>query len=174
MGIAIIHSAGGSGADADNASATAAFVRAGKKFGMAGYDEIQTGTLVEQAIATKIGFNGSYTIPRGVYDGTEYVYQSVADNGAWTYKLGVNASVNIPAGWHNGNGYVYQQLSTRGATTLTPGAADVTLAAGVYMTGKVTIAAEGNFVASNIKEGVTIFGRKGTRKDYAALQQAWM
>ena len=174
MGIGIIHSAGGSGADADNATATAAFVRAGKKFGMAGYDELQIGTMVEQAIATKIGFNGSYTIPRGIYDGSEYVYQSVTDNGAWTYRLGINASVTIPAGWHNGSGYVDQQLSTRGATTLTPAAENRTLASGVYMTANVTIPAEANFVASNIKENVTIYGIKGTRKDYAALQQAWM
>lgn len=55
-----------------------------------------------------------------------------------------------------------EQLTTQGAQTITPTTSDQTIAAGKYLTGAQTIEGDANLVASNIKEGVTIFGVEGT------------
>lgn len=54
------------------------------------------------------------------------------------------------------------QLSTQAAKTWTPTTSDQTLIGGYYLTGAQTIKGDSNLVASNIKQGVTIFGITGT------------
>ena len=54
------------------------------------------------------------------------------------------------------------QLPTIGATTYTPTTTDQTIASGKYLTGIQTIAGDSNLIASNIVDGVTIFGVTGT------------
>ena len=51
---------------------------------------------------------------------------------------------------------------TKAAQTYTPGTSDQAIAAGQWLTGAQTIKGDANLVASNIKEGVTIFGKTGT------------
>ena len=50
------------------------------------------------------------------------------------------------------------------AQTITPGTTDQTIASGSYLTGAATIKGDANLVASNIADGVSIFGVNGTYK----------
>lgn len=53
-------------------------------------------------------------------------------------------------------------LATKGAATITPTTSNQTIASGTYLTGIQTIKGDSNLVASNIKNGVSIFGVAGT------------
>jgi hypothetical protein len=55
-----------------------------------------------------------------------------------------------------------EQLTTKGATTYTPGTSDQTISSGTYLTGTQTISGDSNLVATNIKNGVPIFGVTGS------------
>lgn len=55
-----------------------------------------------------------------------------------------------------------EQLTTKGATTYTPGTSDQTISSGTYLTGTQTISGDSNLVATNIKNGVSIFGVTGS------------
>ena len=55
-----------------------------------------------------------------------------------------------------------KQLSTQAAQTITPGTNNKTISSGKYLTGIQTIKGDTNLIASNIKEGVTIFDVLGT------------
>ena len=63
-----------------------------------------------------------------------------------------------------------KQLTTKGATNWTPGRDIQTIAAGTYLTGTQTIKGDSNLIASNIKNGVSIFGVAGT---YSGNSSAW-
>lgn len=52
--------------------------------------------------------------------------------------------------------------TAKSAETFTPGTADKTLTAGLYLSGTQTIKGDANLLAENIKAGVTIFGITGT------------
>ena len=52
-------------------------------------------------------------------------------------------------------------VTTKAAATITPGTSDQTIAAGTYLTGIQTIAGDADLVASNIINGVQIFGVTG-------------
>lgn len=52
-------------------------------------------------------------------------------------------------------------VTTKAAATITPGTSDQTIAAGTYLTGTQTIAGDADLVASNIINGVQIFGVTG-------------
>lgn len=60
------------------------------------------------------------------------------------------------------NGSNTYSLTSKSAQTYTPGTADITIAAGQYLTGAQTIAGDTNLVAENIVENVTIFGVTGS------------
>lgn len=62
-----------------------------------------------------------------------------------------NASVSLTA-----------SVTTKAAATLQPGTSAVTIAAGTYLTGAQTIAAEPNYLASNIVAGKSLWGLSGT------------
>lgn len=53
------------------------------------------------------------------------------------------------------------QLTTKAAATITPGTSNQTIAAGTYLTGAQTIVGDADLVASNIINGVQIFGVTG-------------
>lgn len=77
--------------------------------------------------------------------------------------IGANGTFTIPVGWHKGDGKVTQSLSTQVATNVTPGTAQKTvIAASKWTTGAQTVLGNGNLVAGNIKNNVTIFGVKGS------------
>ena len=119
-------------------------------------------TTIEQASADMTAtaadmLNGKTAIVKG-----EVVTGSMADNGAINQTLSANGSYTIPEGYHNGNGKVSQNLTTKGATTYTPGTANQTIAADIYLTGDQTIVGDSNLVAGNIAKGKSIFGITGT------------
>ena len=64
------------------------------------------------------------------------------------------------------------QLSVQAAQTITPGTTDKTIASGKYLTGTQTIKGDANLIASNIRNGVTIFGVTGTHKGYTITETA--
>ena len=88
---------------------------------------------------------------------------TMANRGAISYSLGANGSYTVPAGWHNGSGRVTQSLATQGEKTVTPNTANQTVcSANRWTTGNLIVAGNGNLVAGNIRNGITIFGIRGT------------
>lgn len=53
-------------------------------------------------------------------------------------------------------------VTTKAAATITPGTSNQSIAAGTYLTGAQTISGDANLIASNIKNGVPIFGVLGS------------
>lgn len=53
-------------------------------------------------------------------------------------------------------------IQSKSAATYTPGTSDQTIASGQYLSGAQTIEGDSNLTASNIKQGVSIFGVSGT------------
>ena len=79
--------------------------------------------------------------------------------------LAANGSYTIPAGWHAGSGRVSQSLATQAARNVTPTTSNQTaVAANRWTTGTIVILGSSSLSASNIRNGVTIFGVTGTDK----------
>lgn len=91
---------------------------------------------------------------------------NMANKGAWNSRIGINGKIMIPAGYHNGSGYVDQALTTKGAATYTPGRSNQVIGANQWLSGAQTILGDPNLLANNIREGVTIFGTRGTVQEY--------
>lgn len=98
---------------------------------------------------------------------------TMANNGAVNKTLAINATYNIPAGYHNGSGVVkadknytskaeFSHMPSVPTTTKTIQTKDV------YMTGDITLKGDQNLKASNIRNGVKIFGITGQVVDYEA------
>ena len=144
MSSCILLRGGGGGVDCENATARPQHVVNGYTFGTSTSEEMQSG--------------------------------SMPNNGA------VNATINnpvggtytIPQGYHNGSGVVRgKAMPTQGTYTITPSTSTQTIPAGKYYTGDVLIAADADFVESNIRENVVIFGVTGTCPDYESKQTVW-
>ena len=177
MGSAYLEQVGGSGVNTDDATATLEHVRAGKQVGIAGSDDIQTGTGKDVGaqvitVGKPTGTTLSYTITKGFHNGKGYAQQSITNRQAPTITLGVNGSYTIPEGWYTG-GTVKQALTTKGATTLKMSTAEQAIAASTLMTGNVTITGDANYIAANIKKGVKIGNITGTAESYTASQTSW-
>lgn len=98
---------------------------------------------------------------------------TMPNRGAVSATLAINGTYVIPAGYHNGAGKVQvdKSYSTKGAFTYTPNkptSVQTIQSSGVYMSGNITLKGDANLKPENIKEGVTIFGIKGTAVDYEA------
>lgn len=99
---------------------------------------------------------------------------SMANQGNVSQSLAANGSYTIPAGWHAGAGVVNQSLATQGAVNVTPGTANKTAcAANHWTTGNIVIAGSGNLTAGNIKNGITIFGIRGTFQGWVDNTSSW-
>lgn len=126
-----------------------------------GTNVISVSTLAE-ATAANAGASHILSGYKGWVNGV-LVNGSMANRGNVNQALGANGSYTIPAGWHAGGGKVTQSLATQGGTTVTPGTANKTAcAANRWTTGNIVIAGSGNLTAGNIKNGITIFGIRGT------------
>lgn len=154
---------GGGGADLDVVTADAGDVLAGKV--IVGPDgEPLTGTLALSGNAS----DGQVLSGQTYYntDAKTKRTGTMPNRGAVNQSLAINGSYTIPAGFHNGSGKVTQSVKTKGAQTYTPGTTNQTIAAGQYLTGAQTIKGDPNLKSENIREGVTIFGKKGTVIEY--------
>lgn len=90
---------------------------------------------------------------------------SMANRGNANQTLAANGSYTIPAGWHAGSGRVSQSLATQAAQNVTPTTSNQTAcAANRWTTGTIVILGSSSLSASNIRNGVTIFGVTGTDK----------
>ena len=114
---------------------------------------------------TKAVASGSATAPASI-SGTS----ATVSTGTNTLTLSKTISVTptVSAGYVSsgtaGNSSVSltASVTTKGAATLQPGTSAVTIAAGTYLTGAQTIAAEPNYVASSIVAGKSLWGLSGT------------
>ena len=89
----------------------------------------------------------------------------MANRGNANQTLAANGSYTIPAGWHAGSGRVSQSLATQAAQNVTPTTSNQTAcAANRWTTGTIVILESSSLSASNIRNGVTIFGVTGTDK----------
>lgn len=87
-----------------------------------------------------------------------------------TPSISVSSSGLITASVTQSSGYVSsatksatKQLTTQSGTTITPGTSQKTaVSSGRYTTGTVYVAGDSDLVASNIRQGVNIFGVTGT------------
>lgn len=151
----------------------------------------KTGTAVTVS-ATELVSGTQTIFASGITNVTNYEFASVAAGSATTPSTTISlyptitvgndgmitASVNttssitptvVPgyvssgtAGTITVDGESMEYLTTQSAQTITPTTTDQTIASGKYLTGVQTIKGDTNLVASNIKDGVTIFGVTGT------------
>lgn len=155
-----------------------------------GYTAISGGTKYTGSIETKTGSDltasgATVTVPAGYYaaQATKSVSSGSAtapstisgtsasvSTGTNTLTLSKTVSVtpSVTAGYVSsgtaGNASVSltASVTTKGAATLQPGTSAVTIAADTYLTGAQTIAAEPNYLASNIVAGKSLWGLSGT------------
>lgn len=118
-------------------------------------------------LRSKIG----YTDASKVLSGTTIagLAGSMVNRGAVSGSLAINSTYTIKQGWHNGEGSISadRAYSSKAAFNYTPSAPTqnkTIQSSGVYMTGDIILKGDKNLKPENIKEGVTIFGIKGTYK----------
>lgn len=169
MGRIWLPGGGGGGASSDDCTLMRAAVPAGMKAVTADSDdEAMEGTLnPDTTLADSQALSGQTFLK---WNPQTKLFErhtgSMANRGAVNQSLAINGSYTIPAGYHNGSGKVTQNVPTKGAQTYTPGTANQTIAAGQYLTGAQTIKGDPNLKPENIREGVIIFGKKGTVIEY--------
>lgn len=127
------------GSDVSGVTAAASDVRSGKKF-MNSSGALLDGTLVTRS-ASDLSVSGkTVSVPAGIYDST--VLKSVTTATQATPTISVNSSGFITASCTQSSGYV--SGSTKSATL------------------QLSSSQDADFIASNIKNGVSIFGITGT------------
>ena len=126
-----------------------------------GTDEISVTSLSENTSADAIA--GYILTGYNAWVNGSNVSGSMANQGNVSQSLAANGSYTIPAGWHAGAGVVNQSLATQGAVNVTPGTANKTAcAANRWTTGNIIVAGASTLTAGNIRNGITIFGIRGT------------
>lgn len=126
-----------------------------------GSGKISVNSLSSQTSATANA--GRILSGRTAWVGGSKLTGTMTNRGAISQKLSANGSYTVPAGWHNGSGKVTQSLTTQGGKTVTPTTSNQTAcAANRWTTGNIVVAGNANLKAANIKNGITIFGIRGT------------
>ena len=110
--------------------------------------------------------NGSVTAPSSI-SGSSATVSTGTNTLTLTKTVSVTPNVTtvgyISAGTAgNSSVSLTASVTTKAAATITPGTSNQTIASGTYLTGTQTIRGDSNLVASNIKDGVSIFGVTGT------------
>lgn len=137
--------------------------------GATGYPEVY---IPLSDLRTRIGYTDASKVLKGTT--IAGLAGSMVNNGPWNGTLGLsndnNGSVTIPAGYHNGLGKITRAYSTYGpSSAFTPGVSDVTIPTkGKFLTADIYCKAEGNLLAQNIVNGVSIFGMTGTMMKYTS------
>lgn len=146
--------------------ATASDALSGKEF-IDGDGNKVTGTIATKASSNLTASGATVTVPAGYY--ASQATKSVATATQATPSVNIDANGKITASATQTAGYVVggtktgtKQLTTQGAQTITPSTTDKTINSGTYLTGTQTIKGDANLVASNIAQGVSIFGITGS------------
>lgn len=126
------------GSDVSGVTAAASDVRSGKKF-MNSSGALLDGTLVTRSASDLSASGKTVSVPAGIYDST--VSKSVTTATQATPTISVNSSGLITASCTQSSGYV--SGSTKSATL------------------QLSSSQDADFIASNIKNGVNIFGISG-------------
>ena len=144
-----------------------------------------TGTIVSKTASDLTASGATVTVPAGNY--AAQATKSVASGSAKppttisgssatlstgtntiTLQKTLNVTPQVTAGYVSSGTQdsvlvsLNANVPTKAATTITPGTTNQEIAAGIYLTGKQTIAGDSNLVASNIVSGKTIFNVTGT------------
>ena len=133
---------------------------------------ISTSTLAEETAANAVsshilsGYNG--WVNGGLVQG------SMANWGNTGATLAANGVYWIPAGWHAGAGVVNQSLAVHWGGTYTPNTGNQVMCwAGWYTGGNIVDLGSPNLIASNIRNGVNIFGVWGTFTGFVDSAVGW-
>lgn len=156
------------GIDTSDATAVSGDILSGKT----AYADGQklTGTIVTKTSSNLTASGATVTVPAGYYASS--ASKSVSTAAQATPSISVSSSGLITASTTQSAGYVSsgtksatKQLTTQAAKTITPStSAQTAVSSGVYTTGAVTVAGDSNLVASNIKNGASVFGVAGSYK----------
>ena len=104
-------------------------------------------------------------------------YVNIPKSGSGTAKFMDTTDANAVAGeilsgktaYVNGS-KVTGNISSKSAQTYTPTTSDQTIASGQYLSGVQTIKGDANLTASNIRNGVSIFGVSGSLSSATIVQ----
>lgn len=128
-------------------------------------EAIQTGTDTSDATVTAADLRSG----KVAYGKDGKVTGTVADVAIASPSILVSSSGLVTATTTQEAGFVAAgsqrktlQIPTQAGQTYTPGTANQTIPSGRYLTGTQTILGDPNLVSSNIKKGVSIFGKAGT------------
>lgn len=127
------------GSDVSGVTATASDVRSGKKF-VNSSGAVVTGSLTTRTSSSLSASGATVSVPAGIYDST--VSKSISTATQATPSISVSSSGLITAQTTQSAGYV--SAGTKSATL------------------QLSSSQDSDFIASNIKSGVTIFGITGT------------
>lgn len=98
---------------------------------------------------------------------------TMQDNGAINKTLAINDTYTVPKGYHNGQGTVridksYSSKAGFNFSPNKPSSIQLIQSKNVFMSGDIILKGDTNLKAENIKQGITIYGVKGTAVDYEA------
>ena len=154
-----------------------------------------TGTAAENSSSDLSASGATVTVPAGYYasqatktidSGSATAASSISATGAsistgtntLTLSKSVSNTPQVTAGYiasgtaGNSSVSLTASVTTKAAATLQPGTSAVTIAAGTYLTGAQTIAAEPNYIASNIVYGKSLWGLSGSAQIPVVSQDA--
>ena len=170
------------GVDTSDANATSNDMLNGKTAYVDG--QKITGNIPSKSSANLTALDATITAPAGYYSiaATKTISNGSTIQNAPIINSStglVTATATVTAGYQASDTKSNTlQLTTQAEQTITPGTTNQTISSGRYLTGTQTIKGDANLVASNIAEGVSIFGVTGTHSsadptDFIENRDTW-